>query len=132
MTDIEPGGDAEAPSDKVELMEPKKITRFKVNRVDLSLSNPEELNKLVDNAEDLTSNYAKSFRHFTREALPRLDNYRNIMSIQAVYRPTLDDLHEDNASPPPVKVSLNGRIYKFMNKCIYIFSLFRFHRGSFS
>jgi hypothetical protein len=37
--------------------------------------------------------YAKSFRHFTREALPRLDNYRNIMSIQAAYRPTLDELH---------------------------------------
>lgn len=33
------------------------------------------------------------FRHFTREALPRLDNYRNIMSIQAAYRPTLDELH---------------------------------------
>jgi solute carrier family 12 sodium/potassium/chloride transporter 2 len=37
--------------------------------------------------------YAKSFRHFTREALPRVDNYRNIMSIQAAYRPTLDELH---------------------------------------
>ncbi|ODM98382.1 Bumetanide-sensitive sodium-(potassium)-chloride cotransporter [Orchesella cincta] len=37
--------------------------------------------------------YAKSFRHFTREALPRLDNYRNMMSIQAAYRPTLDELH---------------------------------------
>lgn len=39
--------------------------------------------------------YAKSFRHFTREALPRLDNYRNIMSIQAAYRPTLDELHNE-------------------------------------
>jgi len=38
--------------------------------------------------------YAKSFRHFTREALPRLDNYRNMMSIQAAYRPTLDELHD--------------------------------------
>jgi len=37
--------------------------------------------------------YNKSLRYFTREALPRLDNYRNIMSIQAAYRPTLDDLH---------------------------------------
>ncbi|XP_026288084.1 bumetanide-sensitive sodium-(potassium)-chloride cotransporter isoform X1 [Frankliniella occidentalis] len=37
--------------------------------------------------------YAKSFRQLTREALPRLDNYRNIMSIQAAYRPTLDELH---------------------------------------
>ncbi|XP_021968164.1 bumetanide-sensitive sodium-(potassium)-chloride cotransporter isoform X1 [Folsomia candida] len=38
--------------------------------------------------------YAKSFRHFTREALPSLDNYRNMMSIQAAYRPTLDELHD--------------------------------------
>lgn len=38
------------------------------------------------------------FRHFTREALPRLDNYRNILSIQAVYRPTLDDLHNATMS----------------------------------
>lgn len=38
------------------------------------------------------------FRHFTREALPRLDNYRDILSIQAVYRPTLDDLHNATMS----------------------------------
>lgn len=42
--------------------------------------------------------YTRSFlificRHHTREALPRLDNYRNIMSIQAVNRPSLDELH---------------------------------------
>lgn len=37
-------------------------------------------------------------RHFTREALPRLDNYRDILSIQAVYRPTLDDLHNATMS----------------------------------
>lgn len=36
----------------------------------------------------------KSLRHqLTREALPRLDNYRNILSIQAGHRPTLDELH---------------------------------------
>ena len=37
--------------------------------------------------------YGKSLRHMTREALPRLDNYRNILSIQAGHRPTLDELH---------------------------------------
>ena len=37
--------------------------------------------------------YGKSLRHFTREALPRLDNYRNILSIQAGHRPTLEELH---------------------------------------
>lgn len=40
----------------------------------------------------------KSFRHFTREALPRLDNYRNILSIQAQNRPTLDELHNATLS----------------------------------
>ncbi|KAK7794045.1 hypothetical protein R5R35_012989 [Gryllus longicercus] len=45
--------------------------------------------------------YAKSFRHFTREALPRLDNYRNIMSIQAAYRPTLDELHNSTLHGKP-------------------------------
>ncbi|KAK9753797.1 Amino acid permease N-terminal [Popillia japonica] len=45
--------------------------------------------------------YAKSFRQLTREALPRLDNYRNIMSLQAANRPTLDELH--NATLPNKK-----------------------------
>lgn len=40
----------------------------------------------------------KSFRHFTREALPRLDNYRNMLSIQAQNRPTLDELHNATLS----------------------------------
>ncbi|XP_049837756.1 bumetanide-sensitive sodium-(potassium)-chloride cotransporter-like isoform X3 [Schistocerca gregaria] len=39
------------------------------------------------------SNPGKSFRHFTREVLPRLENYRNVMSIHAASRPTLDELH---------------------------------------
>jgi hypothetical protein len=47
----------------------------------------------ADMSTGYDTKYAKSFRHFTREALPRLDNYRNIMSIQAAYRPTLDELH---------------------------------------
>lgn len=53
-----------------------------------------------------TKYYAKSFRHFTREALPRLDNYRNMMSIQAAYRPTLDELHNE-----PDKVQNNAIIF---------------------
>ena len=36
----------------------------------------------------------KSFKHYTREALPRVDNYRNITSIHGhSERPTLDELH---------------------------------------
>lgn len=42
-----------------------------------------------------STKYAKSLRYFTREALPRLDHYRNIMSLHngAATRPTLDELH---------------------------------------
>lgn len=59
-------------------------TRFHVNRVD-SL---EGRASLLGEQET-----KKSLRHMTREALPRLDNYRNIMSIQAAHRPSLDELH---------------------------------------
>ncbi|XP_070070342.1 bumetanide-sensitive sodium-(potassium)-chloride cotransporter isoform X1 [Drosophila takahashii] len=69
-------------------------TRFQVDpqneESDESNDSLEE-RELLDNEYD--TKYGKSFRHFTREALPRLDNYRNMMSIQAAYRPTLDELH---------------------------------------
>nr|AJO70198.1 sodium-chloride cotransporter [Cherax cainii] len=46
----------------------------------------------------------RSLRQLTREALPRLDHYRNLASIMHApgtgQRPTLDDLHQ----PPPGKV----------------------------
>jgi len=36
----------------------------------------------------------KSLRHYTREALPRVDHYRNVNSVYGHQsRPTLDDLH---------------------------------------
>lgn len=79
-------------SDEVELKD-YKCTRFHVEMVDGS-DNCEELNQLCEhenNKQD--SGNVKNMRYFTREALPRLDNYRHIMSIQAAYRPTLDDLH---------------------------------------
>lgn len=51
-------------------------------------------------------------RHFTREALPRLDNYRNILSIQAGTRPTLEELHNativNKVSP---RIMLSKTIY---------------------
>ena len=61
---------------------------------------------------DYTATYydtknVKSLRHYTREALPRVDNYRNIMSVHAhMTRPTLDELHgvQTTISPDP-KVS---------------------------
>ncbi|KAL0270733.1 UNVERIFIED_CONTAM: hypothetical protein PYX00_008039 [Menopon gallinae] len=96
-----------------------KRTRFQVNRVDAQGSKNGELDQLCDdsdsreNADDergrlysesYDTKYAKSFRHFTREALPRMDNYRNIMSIHAAYRPTLDELHDATLHGKPTEM----------------------------
>lgn len=35
----------------------------------------------------------KSLGQLTREALPKYDNYRDLMSVHAAPRPTLDELH---------------------------------------
>lgn len=49
-----------------------------------------------------TNAATKSLRYqLTREALPRLDNYRNILSIQAGHRPTLDELHNATIHEKP-------------------------------
>ncbi|XP_011267934.2 bumetanide-sensitive sodium-(potassium)-chloride cotransporter [Camponotus floridanus] len=75
------GGDTDSETVELNLV---RRTRFHVNRVD-SL---EGRTSLLGEQET-----KKSLRHMTREALPRLDNYRNIMSIQAAHRPSLDELH---------------------------------------
>ncbi|XP_050068324.1 bumetanide-sensitive sodium-(potassium)-chloride cotransporter [Anopheles maculipalpis] len=66
----------------------KPSTRFNVEGGE-SDSNDDEEDNLIDE-----NRYARSFRHFTREALPRMDNYRNILSFQGNQRPTLDELHD--------------------------------------
>ncbi|XP_058130526.1 bumetanide-sensitive sodium-(potassium)-chloride cotransporter [Anopheles ziemanni] len=66
----------------------KHSTRFNVEGGE-SDSNDDEEDNLIDE-----NRYARSFRHFTREALPRMDNYRNILSFQGNQRPTLDELHD--------------------------------------
>ncbi|XP_065334078.1 bumetanide-sensitive sodium-(potassium)-chloride cotransporter isoform X1 [Cloeon dipterum] len=103
--------------DKLDNMD--RRTRFQVNRVDTTNADEDEMQKLTSNpdqddqpdAADMSTGYdtkyAKSFRHFTREALPRLDNYRNIMSIQAAYRPTLDELHNATVHGKPAHTQLN-------------------------
>ncbi|XP_026845356.1 bumetanide-sensitive sodium-(potassium)-chloride cotransporter isoform X1 [Drosophila persimilis] len=70
-------------------------TRFQVDprSGDSDESNDSQEERELLDSEIYDTKYGKSFRHFTREALPRLDNYRNMMSIQAAYRPTLDELH---------------------------------------
>ncbi|XP_017483780.1 PREDICTED: bumetanide-sensitive sodium-(potassium)-chloride cotransporter-like isoform X2 [Rhagoletis zephyria] len=86
-----------------------QTTRFQVappNEEDSDdSSGTKEDRELLDNEYD--TKYGKSFRHFTREALPRLDNYRNIMSIQAAYRPTLDELHNATLTGKSASLSRN-------------------------
>lgn len=65
----------------------------------------------IDEADDPTF-VGKTLANFTHDALPRMDNYRNLMSIQAMQRPTLDDLHDQN------------RQY---NKMVRTFAIFKLH-----
>ncbi|XP_014254054.1 bumetanide-sensitive sodium-(potassium)-chloride cotransporter isoform X1 [Cimex lectularius] len=89
-------GEKEKRDSWVEMNEMERRPRFQVNRVDGEQGDEEELDRLCqDEDEDYVASYGKSFRHFTREALPRMDNYRNIMSIQAAHRPTLEELHNE-------------------------------------
>ncbi|XP_058809410.1 bumetanide-sensitive sodium-(potassium)-chloride cotransporter isoform X2 [Phymastichus coffea] len=73
-------------------MSAARRTRFHVNRVD-SLEGRASL--LGEEAS------RKSLRNLTREALPRLDNYRDLLSIQAARRPSLDELHEPSLPREP-------------------------------
>uniref|UniRef100_A0A646QDL3 Solute carrier family 12 member 3 n=1 Tax=Hemiscolopendra marginata TaxID=943146 RepID=A0A646QDL3_9MYRI len=93
-----------------------KQSRFHVAKVDFAASanNPILLNKnetLTEEEETLISpnqttnhsestnydtHYLKSLRHMTREALPRIDHYRNVLSVHAANRPTLEELHSDS------------------------------------
>ncbi|XP_055915319.1 bumetanide-sensitive sodium-(potassium)-chloride cotransporter isoform X3 [Eupeodes corollae] len=107
--------------DKPSRFKDLQTTRFQVDphnedSDDSNASNEDR--ELLENEYD--TKYGKSFRHFTREALPRLDNYRNIMSIQAAYRPTLDELHNAtltgkmshslNRNQDPEMANLNGML----------------------
>lgn len=64
--------------------------------VSASSSGDEDNEKLLETEFD--ARYGRSFRHMTREALPRLDNYRNILSIRGSQRPTLEELHNATMS----------------------------------
>ncbi|XP_033219683.1 bumetanide-sensitive sodium-(potassium)-chloride cotransporter [Belonocnema kinseyi] len=80
---FENGKTREMDPEDVEL-NPLRRTRFHVNRVD-SMEGRASLLGEQDSR--------KSLKYMTREALPRLDNYRNILSIQVTHRPSLDELH---------------------------------------
>lgn len=77
-----------------------KRTRFQVNLVDSETPTRIRLDSMSD------ENKYKSFRQLTREALPRLDNYRNIMSVQVACRPTLDELHNSDLAEKVCYINL--------------------------
>lgn len=88
-------------ADPTETRKSMQATRFQVSgRNDSDDSDADEAQDLLDGELDnhQDTKMYKSFRHFTREALPRMDNYRNILSIQAQNRPTLDELHNATLS----------------------------------
>uniref|UniRef100_A0ABD2XJF3 Bumetanide-sensitive sodium-(Potassium)-chloride cotransporter n=1 Tax=Trichogramma kaykai TaxID=54128 RepID=A0ABD2XJF3_9HYME len=75
---------------------PGRRTRFHVNRVDSMEGRASLLGQDSEQQQQQQQQltfHRKSLRNMTREALPRLDNYRNILSIQAAHRPSLDELH---------------------------------------
>ncbi len=41
--------------------------------------------------------YGKSLNKYTQDALPKMDNYRDILDFNAAQRPTIDELHEEYA-----------------------------------
>lgn len=98
----------------------KKQSRFQVAKVDFAVekhSDGESSNEGDDldqdgdgqpdgqswnNACTYDTHNVRSLRHYTREALPRLDHYRNIMSVHGhMERPTLDELHNATLSLLP-------------------------------
>ncbi|CAG7838637.1 unnamed protein product [Allacma fusca] len=90
--------------------------RFQVDRV----NGPD-----LDDDDHLSPNqytYAPNDRtlgQLTREALPKLDNYRALDSIHHAYRPTIDDLHNATFHEKSTKVDdddtpvLKGKVIKF-------------------
>ncbi len=79
-------------------------SRFQVAKVSDECDDSEDtIHNMPAKAHQLSIDYTntyydtknlKSLRHYTREALPRVDNYRNILSVHGhMTRPTLDELH---------------------------------------
>jgi hypothetical protein len=61
-----------------------------------SVSLPKEFDYEEDGAEDGSPTvYDKSLAYYTREALPKMDNYKNLQSMELSARPTLDELRSE-------------------------------------
>ena len=122
MDDVEAqSGDWIEMNRKLSLTDPKQ-SRFHVAKVDFAADTPknkhecdEETERQLLSSSDKDQNNAgsdgdlsydthnvRSLRHYTREALPRVDHYRNVMSIHGqLNRPTLDELHNPSLTISP-------------------------------
>ncbi|KAK2709720.1 bumetanide-sensitive sodium-(potassium)-chloride cotransporter-like [Artemia franciscana] len=65
-------------------------------------------NPYTNTVQGVGTMHQKSWRHFTREALPNIDNYRNLFSLRVGQRPTLDELH--NPSLGNRRQGTNGKV----------------------
>jgi hypothetical protein len=84
-----------------------EMTANEVTQRRFSFDKVETNNNNVSNGCD-TRRAQLSVDHYkTREALPRVDHYRNVLSIHGrVSRPTLEELHVGQISETYLKVSL--------------------------
>lgn len=60
-----------------------------------SVTLPKDFDYLSELQDQNATVYGKNFAYYTREALPRMDNYKNLASIAHASRPTLDELRSE-------------------------------------
>ncbi|XP_055947587.1 solute carrier family 12 member 3-like [Argiope bruennichi] len=95
-----------------------KHSRFQVAKVDFASDTPKykyannsdeaerqpltDMSNNVDCDRSYDTHNVRSLRHYTREALPRADHYRNVMSVHGqLNRPTLDELLDPSVTMSP-------------------------------
>lgn len=108
-----------------ETSESAKKTRFQVKKIDFNLSDQkkdkeeeqssthstesgEQTEELGDkNGASYETQYLKSLRNYTREALPRVAHYRNTLTMHTHHdRPTLEELHNPSVTLSPSSLKL--------------------------
>ncbi|OQR79445.1 solute carrier family 12 member 2-like [Tropilaelaps mercedesae] len=108
-------------SNTVSAVKGGKQSRFQVAKVDFAKGSKDEDRHSSSDEDDHAGGHGgggggvysnssydthnmRSLHHYTREALPRLDHYRNVMSVHGhMNRPTLDELHNATLSLLPEK-----------------------------
>jgi len=63
---------------------------------------------IANNKDHENTVYGKTFAYYTREALPKLDHYKNMASVGNVTRPTLDELRSEAMYAKVKMIKLNA------------------------